>query len=69
MATTTTAEETKPFNLVGFIMAFEDGELDEEATIEGFQHLINTGLCWQLQGFYGRTAHALIEAGLCTPAQ
>ena len=47
------------------IMAFESGELDEQQTIEFFQDLIDSGLVWQLQGSYGRTARSLIEAGLC----
>ena len=47
------------------IMAFESGELDEQQTIEFFQSLIDSGLVWQLQGSYGRTARNLIEAGLC----
>jgi hypothetical protein len=46
-------------------MAYEDGSLDETATIELFQHLIATGAAWSLQGSYGRTAEALIEAGIC----
>ena len=50
------------------IIAFEQGELDEEEVIDLFQDLINTGLAWQLQGSYGRTASRLIEAGLCTRA-
>ncbi len=40
----------------------------EEQYLEAWQQLIDTGLCWQLQGFFGRTAAALIEAGLCAPA-
>lgn len=48
-----------------FIIAFENGELDEEEIVEGFQGLIDSGLVWQLQGTYGRTAAALIEAGHC----
>lgn len=47
------------------IIAFESGDLDFEATIELFQELIDSGLVWQLQGSYGRTARALIEEGLC----
>ena len=46
------------------IIAWENGGLDEEGTIELFQNLVNSGLTWQLQGCYGRTAAALIDAGL-----
>lgn len=56
------------FDTVGFILEFEDGELDEGEVIEGFQHLINSGLVWQLQGFYGRMAEDLLNAGVCTTA-
>jgi hypothetical protein len=50
------------------IIAYESGELQEEEVIALFQRLINSGLVWRLQGHYGRTARALIEAGLCTQA-
>ena len=50
------------------IMAYESGELDEEQIVEMFQELIDSGLAWQLQGHYGRTAARLIEAGLCLRA-
>ena len=50
---------------VGKIIAYENGELDEEETVELFQGLINSGLAWTLQGHYGRTAKALIDAGRC----
>jgi hypothetical protein len=36
-----------------------------EEQIAAWQHLINTGLCWQLQGFFGRTAQNLIDEGVC----
>lgn len=55
-----------PLNLTSDIIAYEQGELDEDATIELFQHLVNTGLAWQLQGSYGRAAADMIEAGLIT---
>lgn len=51
---------------VGQIIAYENGELDEDQTIELFQGLINSGLAWSLQGSYGRAARGLIEAGHCT---
>ena len=54
------------FDTVGFVMDYESGLLDEQETIEGFQELVNSGLVWQLQGHYGRTAVSLIEAGLIT---
>lgn len=37
----------------------------EQEQIEAWQYLIDTGLAWKLQGFFGRTAQALIEAGTC----
>lgn len=54
---------------IDFIMAFEDGNVTEEELIEGFQELIDSGVAWQLQGVYGRTAMSLIEAGLCRRAK
>lgn len=54
------------FDLVGFIISFEDGDLNFDEIVNGFQHLIDTGLAWSLQGTYGRTAQSLIENGYCT---
>jgi hypothetical protein len=51
---------------VNQIIAYEQGELDDEETIALFQALVNNGLAWQLQGHYGRTAIALIRAGYVT---
>jgi hypothetical protein len=46
------------------IIAYEQGELDEDAVLDLFQDLVRTGLAWRLQDHYGRTAHRLIAAGL-----
>ena len=32
-----------------------------------WQHLIDTGVCWNLQGYFGRTAKRLIDDGICSP--
>ena len=53
----------KRYDYVGAIIAYEQGELDDDATLELFQHLVDTGLAWQLQGSYGRMAQRLIETG------
>jgi len=52
-------------NLVDKIMAYENGEMDGQDTIDFFQELIDNGMAWTLQGHYGRTAKSLIEAGHC----
>lgn len=45
------------------------GETEEEkeaAYYAAWQELIDSGLVWSLQGWFGRTAVRLIEAGVCT---
>ena len=38
-----------------------------EEYFEAWQFLISTGLAWELQGWFGRMANRLIEAGLVKP--
>lgn len=51
-------------DLTGSIIAYENGELEEDEIIELFQSMLDCGLCWELQGSYGRVAKSLIETGL-----
>ena len=51
------------------IIDYENGEMDGDQIIEFFQGLVNSGLAWQLQGSYGRTAMFLIEQGDITAPQ
>ena len=38
-----------------------------DANVLAWQYLIDTGIVWQLQGWYGRCAKGLIEEGICSP--
>ena len=58
-----------PYDEVGAIMKYEQGELGALECVELFQRLIDSGLCWKLQGHYGRTAAALIREGVCTNSE
>jgi hypothetical protein len=55
--------EVEGYDEVGAIMAYVQGDLDDEGTIELFQRLVDSGLAWRLQGHYGRTAMALVRGG------
>jgi hypothetical protein len=52
------------YDSVDALMRYEAGELDEPETVRLFQHLVNNGLAWKLQGSYGRRARDLLKAGL-----
>jgi len=42
----------------------EGAGLNESQNNQIWQHLVDTGMAWSLQGWYGRTASAMIEAGI-----
>ena len=50
-------------NITDKIIDFECGLLDDTGVLELFAELISNGMAWTLQGSYGRTASALIDAG------
>ena len=52
------------YTAVGIAEGFIEPESDDQI-IKAWQFLIDTGLAWQLQGFFGRTAKQLIETGVC----
>ena len=51
------------YEAVGLAEGFIEAE-SEEQVINAWQYLVDTGLAWQLQGSFGRTATNLIEQGV-----
>lgn len=50
------------------VEGFDGEDHDEETILDAWQYLINTGVVWTLQGWYGRCAHQLIQEGRCHAA-
>ena len=55
--------------LVDQLIAYEEGQIPEDQEVAFFEHLVETGTCWQLPGHYQRVAATLIEAGLMKPPE
>ena len=51
------------FTATGIAEGWIEAE-SEDQQIEAWQTLVDTGLAWKLQGWFGRTAAALIEQGI-----
>ena len=43
-------------------------ETSEMSYIQAWQHLVDTGVVWELQGFFGRAAHRMLSEGTLQPA-
>ena len=57
--------EWSPYLATAYAEGICEGEdATEDEIISAWQYLVNTGLCWKLQGSFGRTAQALIEQGI-----
>jgi hypothetical protein len=52
-----------PSLAVGIAEGYESAE-SEEQVIEAWQFLVDSGLAWRLQGWFGRTATDMIDQGL-----
>ena len=50
------------YRAVGVAEGFEESSGQEEV-LAAWQYLVNTGMAYKLQGWFGRTADLLIQAG------
>jgi hypothetical protein len=51
------------YTAIGLAEGFIESQ-NENQVIEAWQHLVDTGVVWTLQGWYGRNAMRLIENGI-----
>ena len=56
-------------HLVDQLIAYEEGQITQDEEVAFFEHLVETGVCWQLSGHYQREAATLIKAGLIKPPE
>ena len=53
-----------PYEACEICEGFDGRDHTEEELVEAWQYLVDTGLAWSLQGWYGRTAKNLIDSGI-----
>ena len=54
------------YTAIGIAEGFIEAE-NEQQEIDAWQHLVDTGIVWKLQGWFGRNAVRLIESGIIQP--
>lgn len=57
--------EFDAYTACAMVEGFGEEPADEEEYLAAWQYLIDSGIVGKLQGWYGRTAAALIESGQC----
>ena len=55
------------FTAIEMALGLFESSCTEEEYFQAWQHLVDTGLAWTLEGHIGRTAQALIRNGDITP--
>ena len=60
-----TTEQWTVYDACACVEGFDGIDHDEDTVISAWQHLIDTGAAWSLQGWYGRAARQLIMNGVC----
>lgn len=60
-----TSTKYNSYLAVSICEGFCEGEdATQEEQLEAWAYLIMTGLCWSLQGWFGRNARSLIDNGI-----
>ena len=54
------------YTAIGLAEGFIEAE-NEQQEIDAWQHLVDTGIVWKLQGWFGRNAMRLIDSGIIQP--
>ena len=55
------------YTACSIVEGFSGEEHTPAEQLEAWAHLIKTGQCWSLQGWYGRNAQALIDQAVISP--